>query len=602
MKIQSIIKESIFLISLVLILGCFYSTYIYRTIAPNVEGWFEVYASEVASGKIPYKDFYLFTTPAFVYYLALVIKIFGNELYIIHLAGAFYHVLCGVFIFLVLKKIIKNQFYCLIASSVAVVISSIDTGEPFTYYNHFALFWEIFSLYLLTTRTRTNSLIAGFALTICFLSKQTIGFAWSISLIVGLLFISRTNKDYQYKLKYLVIGLLISVFIYIIYLVYTDSIIQFYDAIFLKGGSSKGSLLNILLRPIYPALLESSFLYPFIIAVLLNLVVFLGYYKDIKKLNLKSLQLDTHIVFNSLIFLLLSILFIFAIKYYYKFGLQFRVISRTLMYSGIIYAAGITTKSIYYNIKGIVLDEYYFYLTLLSISSLSIWYSLGLSFPIYEPVAVCSVPLFYILIFNNFLKKDNNVPDNLIKSNLFLILFSVLLIWLSLLVKFLHPWGWSFWNEPPVFSSIQRSSLSNPMLRHFSLSSSTNETINNVVDAINNYSLSDSDVFIYPYFPLFYYMCDKHPYTYSYVQFIDVCPDYVLQRDLETLRKNPPRVLVTVDCPRDIVVSMNNAFRSKGQSIQLQFYDYLETLKNKYNLVSKNFYSNDIYLSVYVIK
>ena len=593
-------KETIFGCLLVAtILSIFYSTYIFKTIAPNVEGWFETYANEIVNGKIPYKDFYLFTTPAFVYYLSIFIKVFGTKLYILHIAGALYHIACGIVVYILLNFLLKNSLYSVIVSVISLAVSSIDTGEPFTYYNHFAILWQLLSILLLTANDRKYSLLSGCSVFLCFLSKQSIGLIWIFTYFTALFLVIFVNKKYSRKFIYSVIGFVLCAIVYITYLYVTDSLKEFFEAIFFKGASSKGNPVDVLLRPIYPAVKLPEFLYPLITGLVINLFFICN-----RKFGKVSSKQKYYIsLFNKYLFtIVLFLLFIFSIKNYYNYSITFRFISRTLMYSGVIYAIFIIMKSLsYYKEKNESLFLHKnFILLMFACSGLSLWYSLGMSFPIYEPVAVSTIPLLYINIYKNSVK-ENSSDSDYSKFNPFFVFSSCILVWIALLIKFIHPWDWTYWTEPSVFASNEKSSLDEKLV-HFKLSSSTISTLDHVISNIKNNSKSQNDVFIYPYFPLFYVLCDKHPYTYSFVQFIDVCPDFVLQRDLNTLKSKLPEVLVTLDCPRDVVNELNNSFRSNGEKIQLKFYDYLEQIKSKYILVSKDYFNKDMYISVYVKK
>jgi hypothetical protein len=95
-------------------------------------------------------------------------------------------------------------------------------------------------------------------------------------------------------------------------------------------------------------------------------------------------------------------------------------------------------------------------------------------------------------------------------------------------------------------------------------------------------------------------LAGKKAYTFSYVHFIDVAPDYVVARDIETLTARPPRVLVKLDHDRAWIEGLSHGFRSSGESEQTRLFDFLNELAKDYSVVHERIVMPNVWLRVYV--
>lgn len=64
-----------------------YNLKMWNNFFPITEGWFSVYANLILNAKVPYKDFYLLLPPLYPIILALIIKIFGNQIIVLRILG-----------------------------------------------------------------------------------------------------------------------------------------------------------------------------------------------------------------------------------------------------------------------------------------------------------------------------------------------------------------------------------------------------------------------------------------------------------------------------------------------------------------------------------
>lgn len=586
----------------------FYSLFWNKIFAPNVEGWFEYYAVQINKGKVPYKDFYLFTTPLFPYVLSFLFKIFGTYFIISHGMGVITNLLCVGLMYGVSRLLKINAIISASVCAVAAVIYSVDTGEPTNYYNHLAVLFLIVSGYFFIKNTliqEKNSYIflIGFFAILSFMTKQTIGAIWCLATVFLLLYRyiciekisngSIFNKRWFIKFVFGVLGYVLPLLIIISIMHFKGMLGDFVEQVFIKGPSSKGSLHQVFYRPIWNALFgDKSISYAFYSAAIVSILSFTYIYSRNK--NFKFLSYGFAFI--------LVLLFI-------KAGLDFTAVSdrflfRFFIYVGVIHSLFVIVYYLINYKENKTASNRHMPSLIISLMALSVWFSLGMSYPVYEPMAMTTIcaPIFNSLFFikNNEPHEETNPRsvNYLHGLELSTIIISALIIYSASVFKYLNPWSWSGWSEPSVGLSTEKSKL--PELRGLRLPLSTVDVIDSITASIEKYSKSDSDVYMYPFFPSLYLLSHKDAYVFAYSAFIDVAPDYAIERDLEILKTRRPRVLVKLDYPRSWIQGLEGGFREGHHSAQSELFDYLSELAKSYKVVEQKRIMGDVWLRVYV--
>jgi 4-amino-4-deoxy-L-arabinose transferase-like glycosyltransferase len=96
----------------------FYNVYASFHFLPITEGWFSGYAHLVLEGKVPYRDFYLYLTPLYVWIISVVTYLFGTSFFSLRIFGVVIVCLIGLTLFKILKKQFSSS-----ASFTGVVIA-----------------------------------------------------------------------------------------------------------------------------------------------------------------------------------------------------------------------------------------------------------------------------------------------------------------------------------------------------------------------------------------------------------------------------------------------------------------------------------------------
>jgi hypothetical protein len=72
-------------LSVIALPAVFYGLFWNRYFGINLDGWFQLYGQEILKGKVPYRDFYLFTNPWHAFESAGITALFGTQWWLLRL-------------------------------------------------------------------------------------------------------------------------------------------------------------------------------------------------------------------------------------------------------------------------------------------------------------------------------------------------------------------------------------------------------------------------------------------------------------------------------------------------------------------------------------
>lgn len=173
------------------------------------EIWNYGFSYNIARGLVPYRDFNMVVTPLYSFLCALPMLIFGHNIVVLHVTNVF--LMLGVFY--LLEKLCKERvyfFYALILMTVKIVSPS---------YNLLLLLFFLLLIYL--EKNKKNDYLIGLIIALSCLTKQSVGVLF---ILPSLLLI----KDKE-KLKKRFIAFIIPCLIFLVYLIFTKSFMQFLD-------------------------------------------------------------------------------------------------------------------------------------------------------------------------------------------------------------------------------------------------------------------------------------------------------------------------------------------------------------------------------------
>ena len=181
------------------------------------EIWNYGFAYNISKGLVPYRDFNMVVTPLYSFILGGIIFLFGHHLYLMYILNTFIIILSS---YLMYKKIGFN-FIFVFLFFFFIHISG---------YNLLCAFFVILLLSLFDKEFKYKDFIIGFIIGLLILTKQTVG----VCVMIPLFFLSKN------KIKF-IIGMLLPLFIFLIYLIYNGALYYFIDYCFLGMFSFTGS-------------------------------------------------------------------------------------------------------------------------------------------------------------------------------------------------------------------------------------------------------------------------------------------------------------------------------------------------------------------------
>ena len=192
------------------------------------EIWNYGFSHNLYSGLIPYKDFNMVITSFYPFIMSLGFHIFGSSMLVFHIEHAIILICLCVLLFLLIDK--KAWFI------VALMLFPVNVSFPS--YNIFLYFLLVLIIYL--EKEKKSDYLIGFLLGLCVLTKHSVGLCL---LLPSLYYI----KDLK-KVGRRFLGFIVPLFVFIIYLIITKSIIPFIDLCILglfDFASENGKAFNI---------------------------------------------------------------------------------------------------------------------------------------------------------------------------------------------------------------------------------------------------------------------------------------------------------------------------------------------------------------------
>lgn len=176
------------------------------------EIWNYGFAHNIYRGVVPYKDFNMVLTPLFPMLMSLPFHLFGSSMLVFHIEWA----IILTILFYILNGYFKEKSYLFL------VFMIFPLSVTFPSYNMFLFF--LFLVLMKAEDESFNDYFIGFILALFVLTKQTVGF---MMLLPTLYYLKQPKK-----IGRRFIGFIIPIFIFIFYLVATNSWLEFLDLCF----------------------------------------------------------------------------------------------------------------------------------------------------------------------------------------------------------------------------------------------------------------------------------------------------------------------------------------------------------------------------------
>lgn len=228
------------------------STILIRPLSNLDEIWNFNMARGIANGLVPYKDINMIITPLLSFITAIFLKIFGTEMFVTRILAA---ILAFINLFLEYRILKKLKVNPVTAKIFILVIAFIFKDYFCLDYNFFVLTMGLIIILLELKFHDKNStkhqilvgLFGGFA--IC--TKQSIGLLICAVIVLNKLYFVRNRENVKQVCKQIifrVVGIMIPIIIFVVYLIGTKSFSYFLDYCIygIQTFSNKKSYLDLM--------------------------------------------------------------------------------------------------------------------------------------------------------------------------------------------------------------------------------------------------------------------------------------------------------------------------------------------------------------------
>ncbi|MBQ3307396.1 MAG: hypothetical protein IJG68_04295 [Bacilli bacterium] len=176
------------------------------------EVWNYGFSHNLYMGLIPYKDFNMVVTPLFPFMMSLGFYLFGSNILIFHIENA---IIMTILLWMMIKLLGEKAWLVMLFLFVPINISIPN-------YNVFIFFLLI--VLLLMEKNESNDYLIGFVIGLSILTKQSVG----LCMVLPSLYYIKNSK----KIVKRVIGILIPISIFVLYLLLTNSFSDFINLCF----------------------------------------------------------------------------------------------------------------------------------------------------------------------------------------------------------------------------------------------------------------------------------------------------------------------------------------------------------------------------------
>lgn len=219
----------------------FAATVLPRNLENLDEIWNFNFARNISNGLLPYKDFNMLQTPLLSFILGGILKLFGQELFVMRIVSTF----LGAGIIFVAYKILKelklNTKWSVFSSALLFLFIK---DSFYIDYNYAILFVTLLLIYFeLKYRNfgAKYNILIGLLAGITILFKQSTGIIISAITVLYLL-LEKKDKETAKAVLYRVVGVFIPCVIFVIYLLLTNSMSSFIDYCVLGIGTFQNKI------------------------------------------------------------------------------------------------------------------------------------------------------------------------------------------------------------------------------------------------------------------------------------------------------------------------------------------------------------------------
>jgi hypothetical protein len=545
-------------------------------------------------GALPYRDYFLASSPLNILTSGAVLSIFGDKIIVTRAFGVFERLVIAALLYAWLRRLFSVRD-AMIATIVTVVASAGDFTDAISSYNHETLMWAIGSGFAASfalddkatyRRLLVAAILSGFLAGLAFATKQTMGLGATVFIPIAvalcLLRLAGIRKAAAFVL-FFAMGWAVSAGVLVLWLAELGVVHEFLKDTFVKGPAAKGGSPNDFLGR--EVLVARGLWYD----VALGLIGVLLFWNAWRRSGVSANSERPDSFRRVLVPGLLCALAI--------------ALGAAVSYAGMPPAKSMAKAVIYLDLFGsLALIFRYFWLwlrgtlsareaqfALLATVSFVMAFMVSLSYPVFEAMLLPGLAFLLAAALDGLSVRW---------ATLTFVGCGVLLLTQTTL-KLDRPFGFEDWNEPPVRTAIDKSTI--PELQGLRLPPDMVQFIEGTAAIVKDHAGPKDTIFTYPEMGIFYVVTRHGTPTLSGSHNTDVVSDAFASEEAKRLLAGRPAVLIYGREDEGSLRAKELMWRKGHRAGQRDIIDAMEKLASEYELVRTfNFADSGRLVRVYV--
>lgn len=541
-----------------------------KFLAPSSSGMFFHTAELILEGKAPYRDFFQIVPPLHPLKIAALIEMFGRSMQVVRFEALLERTILAVMVMFWLRRI-ATPASALGATLLGIAIFASDPADPLASYHHDSVFWAVaagLSATLCFERSARESRLpafaAGFASACSLCTKHTTGLGVTTALGFLFFWLDRQQGRRWQSVRYFAAGWSVPILLMTLWLTSAGVGVEFFRSLLASSGA-KGSGVSLYLRPLVQ-------MWPLSLAAIACLAIG-SRFKGSRSLESPSTWWIAAPALGACGFILAAPQLLSGLH------LSAPWFPSTLILIGLLGCGWIGTRMLLRILSGETLDQHHQALMFLSVTGFSAAYMLGLSWAAYGPMALPSLACVVAIGLDRASAYGRTA------------MVSALGVTLAIFSAQAHekarlPFSWMGWDETALGSATEESS--SPFAAKLHITPETHSAFDGVTRVITARAQKNSTLLAYPYMPMFYTSTGLRAPTYTFNHYLDVTPDWVVDRDVRILKATPPDFLIVLPDSTDALSPLEEVFRAGLASSTRRIAGVIaELTPGKYKLIGR---------------
>ncbi|MGF1583601.1 MAG: ArnT family glycosyltransferase [Gemmataceae bacterium] len=563
-----------------------WNQYLPPTTLPNI-----FFHHAATHGEYPYRDYFHPGQPGRPAFAVLFFSLVGPRViygYVLAIALRLGALVC---LYSLLTRFCKPTFAALAVITMHIVSSGDQADTPIAYHHFlpvFAVYAVYFAMRILDNPRGWGNLwavVAGISLGMCFLVKQPA--ALSVAVLGGFLSVA-IWKRYGFKQSmwsslYGILGFSLPVGGVFLWLVSFGAFGEYIEQAFLTGPSAKGGLRLALVRPISGLWTLGGGQFPATVALLIGSFLwgtsFWSRVSQQRKQQIEGKDDESKREgrrFGPLSLTVTLSVLVLGLYFLYLGGLSARMPGLAVTLLGEFGCLAVFLWA-FRTMLGGQTDSKTQCLALVSLCGFISAFTLGMSWVVYEPMAVPGLAVV-LAVALGLTPPSETVFRRVVVGMCFV------LVVLGCVRKWERPYGWGGWRERSVRVTHTTSRL--PELAGFRLDTESVKFFDGVTEHIQKHTSPDEPIYIYPHLSAFYVLSDRPRAVFARQHYWDVCPNGIAKQDAKLLREHPPKVIVRMEFPERAHRLQEELYRGGEKSGQRELTETMDQILKSYDLVA----------------